>query len=78
MRTQLYFALLFLISSAGCKGQTTEQQEMMGDKEKKGTEATKSAFDGPRIIIDWGEGEKITVSPSYPDNVKWHFHPQSK
>lgn len=39
MKTPLYLALLFLIFSVGCKGQTPEQEKMMEDMGKKGLEA---------------------------------------
>ncbi len=51
---------------------------------KPGWNLVKISFDGPRITIDWGEGEhnkhsyykeeKVTVVPSLPDNAKWLFH----
>jgi hypothetical protein len=54
---------------------------------KPGWNLLKTAFDGPRITIDWGEGEhnkhsyykekKITVAPSLPSNAKWIFHANS-
>ena len=54
---------------------------------KPGWNLLKTAFDGPRITIDWGEGErnkhsyykekKITVAPSLPSSAKWIFHANS-
>ncbi len=52
MRTQLYLALLFLIFSVGCKGQTPEQQKMIEDMEKKGIEAQRqydSVLNSPHV-----------------------------
>lgn len=52
MRTQLYLALLFLICSVGCKGQTPEQQKMIEDMEKKGMEAQRqydSVMNSPQV-----------------------------
>jgi hypothetical protein len=52
MRTQLYLALLFIIFSVGCKGQTPEQQKMIEDMEKKGMEAQRqydSVMNSPQV-----------------------------
>ena len=52
MRTQLYVAVLFLIFSVGCKGQTPEQQKMIEDMEKKGLEAQRqydSVMNSPQV-----------------------------
>ena len=57
MKTQLYFALLFLIFSAGRKGETTEHQKMMDDIEKKGLKAQKRQLTAPELLLIGGRGK---------------------